>query len=139
MGGHDDDFDLRKGVLDPLRCVQAAFAVARDHVHQDQIHRKTQAIHIRQRGVVDGERQLEVLRCLNPQLEQFAGHGLILDDHDFIFHRVSCLSCGKVSVSSKRGAWAIAIAPPAASVRARSAVRPLPSTMGPDGASPSLR
>ena len=138
-GGHDDDFDLRKGALDPSRRIQPAFAAARDHIHQDQIYRQAQTVHVRQRSVVDGERHLEVLRGLNPQLEQLAGHGLILDDHDLVFHGVSRLSCGKVSVSSKCGAYSMSIAQPAASVRARSAVRPLPSTMGPDGALPSFR
>ena len=61
-GGHDDDFDLREGALDPLRCVQPALAAARDHIHKDQIHWKSQTINVCQRGVVDGQRHLEVLR-----------------------------------------------------------------------------
>ena len=98
-GGHDDDFDLRKGALDPRRRVQPVFAVPRNHVHQDEIHRETQAVNVRQRGVVNRERQFEPLGGLHPQFKQLAGHGLILDDHHLVFHSIACLSRCKISVS----------------------------------------
>ena len=90
--------------LDPLRCVQPTFAAARNHVHENQIHGKAQAVYVRQRGIVDGQRHLKALRSLNPQFKQLAGHGLILDNHDFVFHGIPCLPSKNVSVSSKRGA-----------------------------------
>ena len=67
--------------------------------HQDEIHRETQAVNVRQRGIVNRERQLEPLGGLHPQFKQLAGHGLILDDHHLVFHSIACLSRCKISVS----------------------------------------
>ena len=55
-------------------------------------------------GTTLGAQVEEALRRLNPQFKQLAGHGLILDNHDFVFHGIPCLPSKNVSVSSKRGA-----------------------------------